>query len=76
MSEPFKPDLDKKLYTIVIDVHPNINVFKLEDFADDFSPNVQHIVGALEVVKMAYLRMLNDGVQKAWEEHQKKNDHE
>lgn len=51
-----QPDLNRKLYTIVIDVYPNVNVFRLESIEDGLGVHVQHIVGALEVVKNAYLR--------------------
>ena len=54
----FKPDLSDKQYTIIIDVYPNVNVFRIADVKDELKDTLQtqHIIGAIETVKGAYLR--------------------
>ena len=56
MSDTFKPDMTRKLYTISIDVYPNANVFGLSNIEEGYTPTYQEMIGALEIVKSAYLR--------------------
>jgi hypothetical protein len=56
MSNTFKPDFSRKLYTISIDVYPNGNVFGLSNMEEGYKATFQEIIGALEIVKSAYLR--------------------
>jgi len=64
--DPFAPDLDQHLYTIIIDVYPNVNIYRLALGNVENRPTVQEIVGAIEVVKSAYLREHGAKVQRAY----------
>lgn len=66
-KDPFAPDFDKHKFTIVIEVYDNTNIYRLAPGnVDGYRPNVQEIVGSLEIVKSAYLRDHGAKVQKAY----------
>jgi|CXWK01.1.fsa_nt_gi hypothetical protein len=65
-DDPFKPDFDRHLYTIRIEVYPNTNIYRLERGNVEHNPTTQEIVGALEIVKSAYLRDHGAKVQRAF----------
>ena len=70
MSDTFKSDFSRKMYTISIDVYPNGNAFSLSNIEEGYTPTYQEMIGALEIVKSAYLREHGAKVQ----EHYSKAD--
>jgi|JI9StandDraft_1071089.scaffolds.fasta_scaffold177488_3 hypothetical protein len=73
-TELFHPDLKRHLYTITIEVHVNANVFGMTIVEDGYNPTTQEMVGALEIVKMAYMREHGAKVKEAFTADQQPND--
>lgn len=68
MEDQLKPNLNRKLYTINIDVCENGNVFNIRDVEKGYILEYQHIIGAMEIVKGAFLRDHGAKATKALEE--------
>jgi len=65
----FKPNFDDELFTIEISVFRNGTVRQVKVSKDGYQPTYHEIIGAIEVIKAAFLREVAEVVNEAYANH-------
>lgn len=70
----FKPDLNDELFRVEITVYNNGTVRQVKVSKDGYQPTYHEIVGAIEVIKAAFLREIGEVVAEAYAKHNSETD--
>lgn len=65
----FKPDFDDELFRVEITVYKNGTVRQVKVLKDGYRPTYHEIIGAIEVIKAAFLREVGEVVNEAYAKH-------
>ncbi len=70
----FKPDFNDELFGIEITVYRNGTVRQVKVSKDGYKPTYHEIIGAIEVIKAAFLREVGEVVNEAYAKHKSGSD--
>lgn len=70
----FKPDFNDELFRIEITVYRNGTVRQVKVSKDGYKPTYHEIIGAIEVIKAAFLRVVGEVVNEAYAKHKSGSD--
>jgi len=70
----FKPDFNNELFRVEITVYKNGTVRQVKVSKDGYQPTYHEIIGAIEVIKAAFLREVGDVVNEAYAKHRAGDD--
>jgi hypothetical protein len=70
----FKPDFNDELFRVEITVYKNGTVRQVKVSKDGYHPTYHEIIGAIEVIKAAFLREVGDVVNEAYAKHRAGDD--
>lgn len=70
----FKPDFNDELFMVEITVYKNGTVRQVKVSKDGYQPTYHEIIGAIEVIKAAFLREVGDVVNEAYAKHRAGDD--
>ncbi len=65
----FKPDFNDELFKVEITVYRNGTVRQVKVSKDGYQPTYHEIIGAIEVIKAAFLREVGEVVNEAYARH-------
>ena len=65
----FKPDFNDELFRVEITVFKNGTVRQVKVSKDGYQPTYHEIIGAIEVIKAAFLREIGEVVNEAYAKH-------
>ena len=65
----FKPDFNDELFRVEITVYKNGTIRQVNVLKDGYQPTYQEIIGAIEVIKAAFLREIGEMVNEAYAKH-------
>jgi uncharacterized membrane-anchored protein len=70
----FKPNFDEELFTIEISVFRNGTVRQVKVSKQGYQPTYHEIIGAIEIIKAAFLREVAEVVNEAYANHKARGD--
>jgi hypothetical protein len=69
LEDEFKPNFDDELFRVEITVFRNGTIRQVKVSKDGYQPTYHEIIGAIEVIKAAFLREVGEVVSKAYAKH-------
>jgi hypothetical protein len=69
IEDEFKPNFDDELFRVEITVFRNGTVRQVKVSKDGYQPTYHEIIGAIEVIKAAFLREVGEVVNEAYTKH-------
>lgn len=70
----FRPDFNDELFRVEITVYKNGTVRQVKVSKDGYQPTYHEIIGAIEVIKAAFLREVGEVVNEAYAKHKAGSD--
>lgn len=70
----FQPNFDDELFRVEITVFKNGTVRQLKVSKDGYKPTYHEIIGAIEVIKAAFLREVSEMVNEVYAKHMASGD--
>ena len=70
----FRPDFNDELFRVEITVYKNGTVRQVKVSKDGYQPTYHEIIGAIEVIKAAFLREVGEVVNEAYAKHKSGSD--
>ena len=70
----FRPDFNDELFRVEITVYKNGTLRQLKVSKDGYKPTYHEIIGAIEVIKAAFLREIGEVVKEAYAKHEAGDD--
>lgn len=67
--EQFNPDFNDELFRVEITVYKNGTVRQVKVSKDGYRPTYHEVIGAIEVIKAAFLREVGEMVNEAYAKH-------
>ena len=74
IEDEFKPNFDDELFMVEITVFRNGTVRQVKVSKDGYQPTYHEIIGAIEVIKAAFLRDVGEVVNEAYAKHKAGSD--
>ncbi len=69
LEDEFKPNFDDELFRVEITVFRNGTIRQVKVSKDGYQPTYHEIIGAIEVIKAAFLREVGEVVNEAYAKH-------
>ena len=69
IESEFRPDFNDELFMIEITVYKNGTLRQLKVSKDGYRPTYHEIIGAIEIIKAAFLREVGEVVNDAYAKH-------
>lgn len=73
LEKAFTPDFNDELFTIEIVVYKNGTTRQINFSKSNYKPTYHEAIGAIEVIKSAFLREISEVVKDAYSKHTEDN---